>query len=62
MLPQFPETIETDRLIIRSAKPGDGEIFNRAVLSSLPELSPWLGWVRKPPTVEESEVYARVPK
>lgn len=51
----FPDVIETDRLIIRSARPGDGAIFNRAVLSSLPELSPWLGWVRTPPTLEESE-------
>jgi RimJ/RimL family protein N-acetyltransferase len=55
----FPETIESDRVIIRSAKPGDGEIFNRAVHASLPELSPWLGWVRRPPTVEESEESCR---
>lgn len=51
----FPETIETERVIIRSAMPGDGALFNRAVLSSLPELSPWLGWVRTPPTLEDSE-------
>lgn len=51
----FPDTIETDRVIIRSARPGDGAMFNHAVLSSLPELSPWLGWVRTPPTLEDSE-------
>ncbi|WP_205760893.1 GNAT family N-acetyltransferase [Luteolibacter luteus] len=54
-----PETIETDRVIVRTAMPGDGPIFNRAVLSSLPELSPWLGWVRTPPSMEDSEASCR---
>ena len=58
-LPHFPETIETARVIVRSARPGDGEVFNRAVLSSLAELSPWLGWVRTPPTLKDSEESCR---
>ncbi len=55
----FPETIETARVIIRSARPGDGGVFNRAVTSSLAELRPWLGWVRQVPTLEESEESCR---
>jgi RimJ/RimL family protein N-acetyltransferase len=55
----LPEYLESDRLIIRVARPGDGEAFNQAVLESLAELSPWLGWVTPPPTIEESEINCR---
>lgn len=52
---QLPEQLETQRLQIRVARPGDGPAFNTAVLESLAELSPWLGWVTPPPTLEASE-------
>lgn len=55
----LPEQIESDRLIIRVAKPGDGPMFNAAIVESLPELSPWLGWVSPAPTVEQSESSCR---
>ncbi len=58
-LSNFPETIESERLVIRVAKPGDGAIFNAAIVSSLDELSPWLGWVSPAPSVEESEFSCR---
>lgn len=51
----LPEQIESERLIIRVARPGDGAIFNAAVLESLDRLSPWLGWVLPPPTLAQSE-------
>jgi RimJ/RimL family protein N-acetyltransferase len=51
----LPEVLETERLLIRVARPGDGAAFNEAVLESLAELSPWLGWVSPPPTADESE-------
>lgn len=51
----FPEQIESERLIIRVARPGDGAAFNEAIMESLSELSPWLGWVTPPPTLEASE-------
>ena len=34
-------------------------MFNEAVLSSLPDLAPWLGWVTPPPTLEQSEFDCR---
>lgn len=55
----LPEAVETPRLHIRVAKPGDGAVFNAAVLASLPELSPWLGWVTPAPTPDESETNCR---
>jgi RimJ/RimL family protein N-acetyltransferase len=51
----LPEQIESDRLIIRVARPGDGAAFNEAITESLAELAPWLGWVTPPPTLEASE-------
>jgi len=59
LLVPFPEEIETGRLIVRTARPGDGAVFNRAIHESLAELSPWLGWVRTPPTPEDSEASCR---
>lgn len=55
MLNELPEHIETKRLLIRGAKPGDGQVFNEAVLESIERLAPWLGWVTPRPTVQESE-------
>ena len=55
----FPEKIETERLVIRVAKPGDGQVLNQAVLDSLTELTPWVNWVTPPPSIEESEAVCR---
>lgn len=51
--------IESDRLIIRVARPGDGKVFNEAIIESLDQLIPWLSWVSPPPTVSESEESCR---
>lgn len=56
---QLPESLQSARLLIRVARPGDGAVFNEAVWESLVQLSPWLGWVSPPPTAEESEVNCR---
>lgn len=55
MHPHLPEQIQSERLIIRVARPGDGTVFNAAILESLDQLAPWLGWVTPPPTLEQSE-------
>jgi RimJ/RimL family protein N-acetyltransferase len=55
----LPEQLESTRLLIRVAKPGDGAVFNEAVVGSLKELAPWLGWVTPPPTLEQSEFNCR---
>lgn len=55
----FPESIETQRLLIRTAKPGDGRAYNEAVVASLPELSPWLHWAQTAPSLEVSELACR---
>lgn len=55
----LPEELESDRLIIRVSRPGDGAALNEAILESLPELKPWLPWVSPPPTAEKSEIDCR---
>lgn len=56
---QLPETLETERLIIRVARPGDGLLFHEAVMESLDALTPWLGWVSPDQTVEQAEMNCR---
>jgi RimJ/RimL family protein N-acetyltransferase len=51
----LPEQIESDHLIIRAARPGDGAMFHEAITESLAGLSPWLGWVTPAPTPGDSE-------
>ncbi|AJQ97489.1 GNAT family N-acetyltransferase [Gynuella sunshinyii] len=53
------EVIETDRLIVRVARPGDGACFNKAILESIDQLKDWLGWVTPPPTTVQSEESCR---
>jgi RimJ/RimL family protein N-acetyltransferase len=58
-LNNLPEQLESPRLVIRVARPGDGQVFNEAIRASLAELSPWLRWVTPPPTIEQSEHICR---
>lgn len=59
MQTSLPEQIESDRLIIRVARPGDGAVFNAAIHESIGRLAPWLGWVTPAPTPEQSEASCR---
>lgn len=51
----LPEMLETPRLIVRVARPGDGAVFHRAISASLERLQPWLGWVTPAPTLDDAE-------
>jgi RimJ/RimL family protein N-acetyltransferase len=59
ILKDFPDEFETERLVIRSPRPGDGEEKRRAVCESLPNLRPWLHWAQHEPTAEQAEEEAR---
>lgn len=56
---RLPEQLETERLLIRVPRPGDGRVFHEAIHGSLPQLVPWLAWVTPAPSVEESEETCR---
>ena len=59
ILRDLPDCIESQRLLIRPPRPGDGAAINAAVLDSLAELRPWMPWAQQTPTVDDNEVYAR---
>ncbi len=59
LLLDFPDTFETERLTLRTPHSGDGAMINAAVIESLAELRPWMPWAQTPPTLADSETYAR---
>jgi RimJ/RimL family protein N-acetyltransferase len=59
ILLDFPESFETERLLIRSPLPGDGPGLHAAVTQSLDELTPWMPWPKEHKTVDDSEESAR---
>jgi RimJ/RimL family protein N-acetyltransferase len=59
ILLDLPDTIETERLVVRCARPGDGEAINAAVAETFDELHRWMPWCRAMPTLEESEEFSR---
>jgi RimJ/RimL family protein N-acetyltransferase len=59
ILVDFPESFETERLLIRSPLPGDGPEVYRAIRESIEELTPWMAWPKQHRTVDDSEASAR---
>lgn len=59
ILLEFPEEFETERLVIRAPRPGDGEQFNDAIRESIDQLRPWMPWAHEVPPVEQSEENVR---
>jgi RimJ/RimL family protein N-acetyltransferase len=59
LLLTIPEVIETERLIVRIARPGEGAAVNEAIRESFAELQPWMPWARSCPSVEETEAHGR---
>ena len=53
------EQIETERLILRPPRFGEGAEINAAIRESLAELAPWMPWAREAPTVEQTEANLR---
>jgi RimJ/RimL family protein N-acetyltransferase len=54
-----PERIETERLVLRPPRRGDGALVNEAVRVSLAELAPWMPWAGTMPSLDESEIHCR---
>ena len=42
LLLEVPDRLETDRLVMRVPRPGDGRMLNDAIRVSHDELAPWL--------------------
>lgn len=50
-----PEQFESERLIIRAPRPGDGAELNAAIRESISDLSPWMPWADHTPELAETE-------
>jgi RimJ/RimL family protein N-acetyltransferase len=59
ILLDVPERIDTERLVLRAPRRGDGTIVNEAIRASHAELAPWMPWAGTLPTVDESEAHCR---
>lgn len=59
ILLDLPETLETDRLIARAPRWGDGAAVAAAERESLSELSPWMHWAQAETSLDESEAISR---
>jgi len=59
LLIEIPAEFETERMTVRTARPGDGRAVNNAIRESLAELQPWMIWAKAMPTVEETEAHGR---
>lgn len=59
LLLNFPESFESERLLIRAPLWGDGKAVNEAVAESFEQLRQWMPWAQHIPTLEESELHIR---
>ena len=59
LLMDVPDRIETERLVLRVPRAGDGPILNEAIRASHVDLQPWLPWAGALPSVDESEAHCR---
>lgn len=59
ILREVPERIETERLVLRCPRRGDGAVLNAAIGDSIVGLAPWLPWATALPSIDDSEAYCR---
>jgi RimJ/RimL family protein N-acetyltransferase len=62
VLIDLPESLTTDRLVLRSPRAGDGPAVHDAIVESLAELRQWpasLPWALAEPSVAASEAFCR---
>ncbi|WP_019912905.1 GNAT family N-acetyltransferase [Paenibacillus sp. HW567] len=55
----FPESFETERLLVRAPLWGDGAAVNEAIGESLEELKPWMPFAQSMPSLTDSEQFVR---
>jgi ribosomal-protein-serine acetyltransferase len=53
--PDFPDSLTSDRLLMRAPRPGDGQAVHAAIMESLPQLQRWMSWASPAPSLEEVE-------
>jgi RimJ/RimL family protein N-acetyltransferase len=59
LLIDVPTRLETERLILRCPRPGDGAMLAEAEQESNEELRPWMLWAQTARGLDEAEIYCR---
>ncbi len=59
ILRDLPDRLHGKRVLIRPLRPGDGAAIYEAVNESREQIGPWLPWVDKTQSAEDSEAAAR---
>lgn len=59
ILIDLPETIETERLVIRPCMPGDGKDVYESIQRSKEDFKPWMSFANQEQTLEEVEAGVR---
>jgi ribosomal-protein-serine acetyltransferase len=59
ILLDIPESFETERLLIRVPRAGDGPGLNAAVVETIDNLKKWMPWAQEIPSVDKSEENSR---
>jgi RimJ/RimL family protein N-acetyltransferase len=59
LLLNFPDQFETERLLIRAPRPGDGQAVYAAVVESFDHLHPWMAWAKTLQSLDETEEFMR---
>jgi RimJ/RimL family protein N-acetyltransferase len=60
ILLDIPSRIETPRLVLRLPRPGEGAQINAAIVETQAGLQAYMPWTHPMPSVDDSEVYARL--
>jgi ribosomal-protein-serine acetyltransferase len=59
LLLDVPEELQTERLVLRATRSGQGAAVNAAVAESFPALKSWMPWSQQAQSLEESEKHCR---
>ncbi|GAB4572684.1 MAG: GNAT family N-acetyltransferase [Anaerolineae bacterium] len=59
ILLDLPASLETERLVLRVPRPGDGPVVYEGVRESLEMLRPWMIWAQGEQSVASAETFAR---
>lgn len=59
ILRDFPESFESERLLIRAPRPGDGADVHAAIVESMGELRPWMPWALGEQSADDAEARVR---
>jgi len=62
VLLDFPESFETERLVLSSARSCEGAAIHAAIAESITELRPWMPWPWEVSSCEETEVKTGRPR